>query len=183
MLISSLVVFLILLVLQPFGISGIRQHKFWILVGFMGVTAVSLSIPMYVFGKLFPKFYKEETTLKSWNSLLGKETIDLYNTSVTKGNQESHGQNFQKLGKDLMSVDELAVMDGGKCLLQIRGVRPFLSRKYDITKHPNYKLLSDFNEKNAFNIEKFLSTRMPMRPGERYRNYEVTAEDLASQTL
>ena len=126
---------------------------------------------------------KEETTLKSWNSLLGKETIDLYNTSVTKGNQESHGQNFQKLGKDLMSVDELAVMDGGKCLLQIRGVRPFLSRKYDITKHPNYKLLSDFNEKNAFNIEKFLSTRMPMRPGERYRNYEVTAEDLASQTL
>ena len=101
---------------------------------------------------------KEETTLKSWNSLLGKETIDLYNTSVTKGNQESHGQNFQKLGKDLMSVDELAVMDGGKCLLQIRGVRPFLSRKYDITKHPNYKLLSDFNEKNAFNIEKFLST-------------------------
>ena len=126
---------------------------------------------------------KEETTLKSWNSLLGKETIDLYNTSVTKGNQESHGQNFQKLGKDLMSVDELAVMDGGKCLLQIRGVRPFLSRKYDITKHPNYKLLSDFNEKNSFNIEKFLSTRMPMRPGERYRNYEVTAEDLASQTL
>lgn len=126
---------------------------------------------------------KEETTLKSWNSLLGKETIDLYNTSVTKGNQESHGQNFQKLGKDLMSVDELAVMDGGKCLLQIRGVRPFLSRKYDITKHPNYKLLSDFNEKNAFNIEKFLSTWMPMRPGERYRNYEVTAEDLASQTL
>ena len=82
--------------------------------------------------------------------------------SVTKGNQESHGQNFQKLGKDLMSVDELAVMDGGKCLLQIRGVRPFLSRKYDITKHPNYKLLSDFNEKNAFNIEKFLSTRMPI---------------------
>lgn len=80
---------------------------------------------------------KEETTLKSWNALLGKETIDMYNTSVTKGTQESHGQNFQKLGKDLMSVDELAVMDGGKCLLQIRGVRPFLSRKYDITKHPN----------------------------------------------
>ena len=92
---------------------------------------------------------KEETTLKSWNSLLGKETIDL---------------------------------DGGKCLLQIRGVRPFLSRKYDITKHPNYKLLSDYNEKNAFDIEKFLSTRMPMRPGELYRNYEVTAEDLEPQT-
>lgn len=121
---------------------------------------------------------KEETTLKSWNSLLGKETIDMYNTSVTKGTQESHGRNFQKLGKDLMSVDELAVMDGGKCLLQIRGVRPFLSRKYDITRHPNYKYLSDYAPKNAFDIEKFLSTKMPMRPDELYRNYEVTAEDL-----
>ncbi len=125
---------------------------------------------------------KEESTLKSWNSLLGKETIDLYNTSVTKGTQESHGQNFQKLGKDLMSVDELAVMDGGKCLLQIRGVRPFLSRKYDITKHPNYKYLSDFDEKNAFDIEKYLSTRLPVRPGELYPNYEITPEELAAQT-
>ena len=126
---------------------------------------------------------KEETTLKSWNSLRGKETIAMYNTSVTKGTQESNGQNFQKLGKDLMSVDELAVMDGGKCLLQIRGVRPFLSRKYDITRHPNYRLLSDFNEKNAFDIEKFLSTKMPMRPGELYRNYEVTAEDLEAPAI
>ena len=125
---------------------------------------------------------KEETTLKSWNSLLGKETIDLYNTSVTKGTQESHGQNFQKLGKDLMSVDELAVMDGGKCLLQIRGVRPFLSRKYDITKHPNYKYLSDFDEKNAFDIEKYLSTRLPVRPRELYPNYEITPEELAALT-
>ena len=125
---------------------------------------------------------KEETTLKSWNSLLGKETIDLYNTSVTKGTQESHGQNFQKLGKDLMSVDELAVMDGGKCLLQIRGVRPFLSRKYVITKHPNYKYLSDFDEKNAFDIEKYLSTRLPVRPRELYPNYEITPEELAAQT-
>ena len=125
---------------------------------------------------------KEETTLKSWNSLLGKETIDMYNTSVTKGTQESHGQNFQKLGKDLMSVDELAVMDGGKCLLQIRGVRPFLSRKYDIIKHPNYKYLSDFDEKNAFDIEKYLSTRLPVRPGELYPNYEITPEELAAQT-
>ena len=126
---------------------------------------------------------KEETTLKSWNSLLGKETIDMYNTSVTKGSQESHGQNFQKLGKDLMSVDELAVMDGGKCLLQIRGVRPFLSRKYDITRHPNYKYLSDYAPKNAFDIEKFLSTRLPVRPGELYRNYEVTAEDLEAPAV
>ena len=126
---------------------------------------------------------KEETTLKSWNSLLGKETIDMYNTSVTKGSQESHGQNFQKLGKDLMSVDELAVMDGGKCLLQIRGVRPFLSRKYDITKHPNYKYLSDYAPKNAFDIERFLSTRLPVSPGELYRNYEVTAEDLEASAV
>ena len=126
---------------------------------------------------------KEETTLKSWNSLLGKETIDMYNTSVTKGSQESHGQNFQKLGKDLMSMDELAVMDGGKCLLQIRGVRPFLSRKYDITKHSNYKYLSDYAPKNAFDIEKFLSTRLPVSPGELYRNYEVTAEDLEAPAV
>ncbi len=122
---------------------------------------------------------KEETTLKSWNSLLGKETIDLYNESVTKGTQESHGQNYQKLGKDLMSMDEIAVMDGGKCLLQIRGVRPFLSNKYDITKHPNYKFLSDYNPKNAFNIEEFLSTRLKPKENEQYINYEISAEELA----
>ena len=122
---------------------------------------------------------KEETTLKSWNSLLGKETIDLYNESVTKGNQESHGQNFQKLGKDLMSMDEIAVMDGGKCLLQIRGVRPFLSDKFDITKHPYYKYLSDYDPKNAFNIEEFLSTRFKPKKDERFINYEISAEDLA----
>lgn len=122
---------------------------------------------------------KEETTLKSWNSLLGKETIDLYNESVTKGTQESHGQNYQKLGKDLMSMDEIAVMDGGKCLLQIRGVRPFLSNKYDITKHPNYKFLSDYNPKNAFNIEEFLSTRLKPKEDEQYINYEISAEELA----
>ena len=122
---------------------------------------------------------KEETTLKSWNSLLGKETIDLYNESVTKGTQESHGQNFQKLGKDLMSMDEIAVMDGGKCLLQIRGVRPFLSKKYDITKHPNYKYLSDYNPKNAFSIEEFLSTRLKPKKDEQFINYEISAEELA----
>lgn len=122
---------------------------------------------------------KEETTLKSWNSLLGKETIDLYNESVTKGTQESHGQNFQKLGKDLMSMDEIAVMDGGKCLLQVRGVRPFLSNKFDITKHPYYKYLSDYDPKNAFNIEEFLSTRLKPKKDERFINYEISADDLA----
>ena len=119
--------------------------------------------------------------LKSWSTLLGKETIDMYNTSVTKGNQESHGQNFQKLGKDLMSMDELAVMDGGKCLLQVRGIRPFLSKKYDITQHPNYKYLSDSNAKNAFDIEKFLSTRMPVKPGELFLNYEISPSELDAE--
>ena len=125
---------------------------------------------------------KEETTLKSWSTLLGKETIDMYNTSVTKGTQESHGQNFQKLGKDLMSMDELAVMDGGKCLLQVRGVRPFLSRKYDITKHPNYKYLSDFNPKNTFDIEKYLSTRLRVRPDDLFLNYEISPSELAEES-
>lgn len=105
----------------------------------------------------------------------------MYNTSVTKGNQESHGQNFQKLGKELMSVDELAVMDGGKCLLQVRGVRPFLSRKYDITKHPNYKYLSDYNEKNAFDIEKYLSTNLQINPDEMFLNYEISQKELAEE--
>mgnify|MGYP000357375112 CR=1 FL=1 len=126
---------------------------------------------------------KEETTLKSWSALLGKETIDMYNTSVTKGTQESHGQNFQKLGKDLMSMDELAVMDGGKCLLQVRGVRPFLSRKYDITKHPNYKYLSDFNPKNTFDIEKYLSTRLRVRPDDLFLNYEISPSELAEESV
>ena len=125
---------------------------------------------------------KEETTLKSWSALLGKETIDMYNTSVTKGTQESHGQNFQKLGKDLMSMDELAVMDGGKCLLQVRGVRPFLSRKYDITKHPNYKYLSDFNPKNTFDIEKYLSTRLRVRPDDLFLNYEISPSELPEES-
>lgn len=125
---------------------------------------------------------KEETTLKSWSALLGKETIDMYNTSVTKGTQESHGQNFQKLGKDLMSMDELAVMDGGKCLLQVRGVRPFLSKKYDITKHPNYKYLSDFNPKNTFDIEKYLSTRLRVRPDDLFLNYEISPSELAEES-
>ena len=120
---------------------------------------------------------KEKSTLKEISEVLGKETIDLYNTSVTKGNQESHGQNYQKLGKELMSQDELAVMDGGKCILQLRGVRPFLSDKYDITKHPQYKHLSDFHKKNAFDIEKFLSTRLKVKPDEQYAVYEVDASD------
>ena len=120
---------------------------------------------------------KEKSTLKEISEVLGKETIDLYNTSVTKGNQESHGQNFQKLGKELMSQDELAVMDGGKCILQLRGVRPFLSEKYDITKHPQYRYLSDFHKKNTFDIEKFLSTSLKLRPNDQYEVVELDASE------
>lgn len=115
----------------------------------------------------------EPTTLKELSAALGKETIDMYNTSVTKGTQESHGQNFQKLGKELASVDELAVLDGSKCILQLRGVRPFMSDKYDITKHPNYKYLSDFDKKNAFSIERFLSTRLKLKPGEKFEAFDI----------
>lgn len=99
---------------------------------------------------------KEKSTLKEMSEILGKETIDMFNTSETRSNQNSYGLNYQKLGKELMTQDELAVMDGGKCILQLRGVRPFLSDKYDITKHPNYKYLSDANPKNAFDIEKYM---------------------------
>ena len=119
----------------------------------------------------------EPTTLKELSTALGKETIDMYNTSVTKGTQESHGQNFQKLGKDLASVDELAVLDGGKCILQLRGVRPFKSDKYDITKHPNYKYLSDYDKKNTFSIERFLSTRLKLKPGEQFEAFDIEAPD------
>ena len=109
---------------------------------------------------------KEPTTLKELNQSLGKETIDTFNTGESRGREVSHSLNYQKLGKDLASIDELAVLDGGKCILQLRGVRPFLSDKYDITKHPNYKYLSDANEKNAFDIEKYLSTRLVLKADE-----------------
>ena len=109
---------------------------------------------------------KEKTTLKEMSELLGKETIDLYNTSDTRGNSPSYGLSYQKTGKELMSQDEIAVMDGGKCIMQLRGVRPFFSEKYDITKHKRYVELSDYDEKNLFDIEAFLSTRLRMRKNE-----------------
>lgn len=116
---------------------------------------------------------KEKSTLKEISELLGKETIDTFNTSDTKGNSPSYGINHQKLGKELMSQDELAVMDGEKCILQLRGVRPFLSNKFDITKHKNYKYLSDYDKKNTFNIEKYLSHRLAVKPDEVVEVYEV----------
>ena len=105
---------------------------------------------------------KEKSTLKELSETLGKETIDMYNTSETRSNQNSYGTNYQKLGKELMSQDELSVMDGGKCILQLRGVRPFLSDKYDITKHPRYKRLSDYDKKNAFDMEKYMKRKKPV---------------------
>ena len=116
---------------------------------------------------------KEKSTLKEISEMLGKETIDTYNTSDTRGSQRSMGLNYQKLGKELMSQDELAVMDGGKCILQVQGVRPFFSDKYDITKHPQYKNLSDYDPKNAFDIAKFLGRRLTVKPEDVFECYEM----------
>jgi type IV secretion system protein VirD4 len=124
---------------------------------------------------------KEKTTLKEISEILGKETIDSFNTSENRGRDISHGLNYQKLGKELMSQDEIAVMDGGKCILQLRGVRPFFSEKYDITRHPKYKYLSDYDKKNAFDIEQFLKReRRPLtiKPDTVFDYYEMDADAL-----
>ena len=122
----------------------------------------------------------EPTTLKELSTALGKETIDTFNTGESRGRETSHSLNYQKLGKELASVDELAVLDGGKCILQLRGVRPFLSEKYDITKHPNYKYLSDADRRNTFDVEKFLSTKLKVKPEETYDSYEVAVTEESS---
>lgn len=117
---------------------------------------------------------KEKSTLKEISELLGKETIDMYNTSETRSNQKSYGLNYQKLGKELMSQDELAVMDGGKCILLLRGVRPFFSEKYDITAHPRYKYLADYDKKNEFDVEAYLKHRPAIvKADEEFDYYEV----------
>ena len=118
---------------------------------------------------------KEPTTLKELEAVLGKETIDTYNTGESRGRETSHSLNYQKLGKELMSQDELAVMDGGKCILQLRGVRPFLSDKYDITQHPNYKYTADADPKNAFDIEGYLKARLKLKPNQVCDVYEIDA--------
>ncbi len=116
---------------------------------------------------------KEPTTLKELSAALGKETVDTFNTGESRGRELSHSLNYQKLGKALMDVDELAVMDGGKCILQLRGVRPFLSDKFDITRHPNYKYLAEYDTKNKFDIARFLSAKLKLRPSDVYDVYEV----------
>ena len=126
---------------------------------------------------------KEKTTLKEMSELLGKETIDLYNTSENRGREKTYGLNYQKLGKELMSQDEIAVMDGGKCILQVRGARPFFSDKFDITKHPRYKFLSDFDKKNEFDIEKYLKRRPEIiKPDDPFDLYEIDVADLQEDT-
>ena len=120
---------------------------------------------------------KESTTLKEMSEMLGKETIDMYNTSDTRGSNPTYGMNYQKLGKELMSKDELAVMDGGKCILQLRGVRPFFSDKYDITKHKRYKQLSDYDSRLAFDIEKFVSHRLLLKKNQPLEVTEITVND------
>ena len=115
----------------------------------------------------------EQTTLKDLNSTLGKETIDMYNTGETRGTSQSYNMNYQKLGHDLMSIDELAVMDGGKCIVQIRGVRPFLSSKYDLTQHPKYYLTADADKRNWFDIEKFLNHNLILKADDQYEVVEV----------
>ena len=118
----------------------------------------------------------EPSTLKELSQSLGKETIDTYNTSESRGRETSHSLNYQKLGRELMSVDDLATLDGGKCILQVRGLRPFLSDKYDITKHPNYKYLSDADPKNTFDVEKYMSRRLKLKADEEYDVYEIDEE-------
>ena len=120
---------------------------------------------------------KEPTTLKELSAALGKETIDVMNTGESRGREVSHSFNYQKLGKELMSQDELAVMDGGKCVLQLRGVRPFLSNKFDITKHPNYRYTSDFDKRNELDIERFLSHRLKLKPDQACAVYDFSQSD------
>ena len=125
---------------------------------------------------------KEKSTLKEISELLGKETIDSLNQSENRGAQTSHGLNYQKLGKELMTQDEIAVMDGGKCILQLRGVRPFFSDKYDLTKHPRYKYLSDADKKNVFDVERYMKRRPAIvKPDEPFDMYELSAKDLTDE--
>jgi len=124
---------------------------------------------------------KEKGTLKELSEILGKETIDLYNTGESRGKETSHSLNYQKVGKELMSMDEISVMDGSKCILQLRGVRPFLSNKYDLLKHPKYSLTSDADEHNSFDIERFISHKLKVKPTDTVEVYDCTPEIITEQ--
>ena len=120
---------------------------------------------------------KEQDTLKGISEMLGKQTVDMFNTSVTRSTQNSYGQNYSKVARDLLSVDELAVLGGDKCILMLRGERPFLSTKYDLLKHPKYKYLSDADKRNTFSVKKFLSTKLRAKPGDVFDVHEVSMKD------
>jgi len=120
---------------------------------------------------------REHSTIKELSEVLGKETISMYTESLTRGQQESHGQNLQRLGKELMTMDELTTMPGDKCVLQLRGLRPFLSPKYDLKKHPNFKYTAEADKKNAFDASKLINRRMKLNPGEEYTVYEADGPD------
>jgi type IV secretion system protein VirD4 len=120
---------------------------------------------------------KESSTLKEISETLGKETIDLMNTSDTRGQSRSYGLNYQKTGKELMSKDELAVMDGNKCILQVRGVRPFFSDKFDITRHKRYRELSDYDKRNAFDVEKYMRCQLRMRADEEVEVFNIQLDE------
>jgi type IV secretion system protein VirD4 len=123
---------------------------------------------------------REHTTIKELSEILGKETVSMYTESVTRGQQESHGQNLQRLGRELMTIDELTTLDGGKCVLQLRGLRPFLSPKYDLKKHPNYKYTAEADKRKAFDVARLVTRRMKLDPDEEYTVCEVDAEDAAA---
>jgi type IV secretion system protein VirD4 len=126
---------------------------------------------------------REHTTVKELSEALGKETISMYTESRTRGQQESYGQNLQRLGKELMTIDELTSMDGNKCILQLRGLRPFLSPKYDLRKHPNFKHTAEANKRNAFDAAKLVGTKLTVKPNELFTVYEADALDTDTDIL
>ena len=137
------------------------------------LAAKGTAFQQAVWAQLHKIPYGEVRTYGQLAAALGKETIDSYNTGESRGREVSHSLNYQKLGKELMSVDELAVLDGGKCILQLRGVRPFLSNKYDLTKHPLYRYTADYDKKYAFDIERFLSHRLKLKPDDAVEVYQA----------
>jgi type IV secretion system protein VirD4 len=122
---------------------------------------------------------REHSTIKELSEVLGKETISMQTEGRSRGQSESYSQNTQRLGKELMTMDELTTMDGNKCILQLRGLRPFLSHKYDLKKHPNYRFTAEADKKNTFDVAKLINRRMKLKPDEEYTTYEVSAEDAA----
>ena len=154
---------------SPVNITALVNLVEYALDGIKGTIVGNCDSTLFLGGK-------EKSTLKEISELLGKETIDLYNQSENRGSQVSHGLSYQKLGKELMTQDELAVMDGGKCIFMLRGVRPFLSDKYDLTRHPNYRYTADADPKNVFDMERYMKKqRAVVKPTDTFDVYEIDA--------